>query len=127
MRTHNPLAPWVRRFLLEHLVAERNLARSTQMSYRDTLALLLPFVSQRSGIAVDRLSVAELSPTIVRLFLDHIEKDRCCSVTTRNQRLGAIHSLASSAAEHRNTWLGALHSLQEDRQDDHRVSREGRA
>ena len=31
------LGPWVRRFLLEHLVAERNLARNTQRSYRDTL------------------------------------------------------------------------------------------
>jgi len=31
------LGPWVRRFLLEHLVAERNLARNTQCSYRDAL------------------------------------------------------------------------------------------
>jgi integrase/recombinase XerD len=30
------LGPWVRRFLLEHLVGERNLARNTQHSYRDT-------------------------------------------------------------------------------------------
>src|ERR1039458_7010267 len=37
------LGPWVRRFLLEHLVAERNLARNTQRSYRDALTLLIPF------------------------------------------------------------------------------------
>ena len=36
------LGPWVRRFLLEHLVAERNLARNTQRSYRDALTLLIP-------------------------------------------------------------------------------------
>ena len=36
------LGTWVRRFLLEHLVGERNLARNTQRSYRDTLVLLLP-------------------------------------------------------------------------------------
>ena len=35
------LGPWVRRFLLEHLVGERNLARNTQRSYRDTLAAAL--------------------------------------------------------------------------------------
>ena len=35
------LGPWLRRFLEEHLVSERNLARNTQLSYRDTLALLL--------------------------------------------------------------------------------------
>jgi site-specific recombinase XerD len=45
--------PWIRRFLLEHLVSDRNLARNTQQSYRDTLALLLPFVAKQlrsSGI-----------------------------------------------------------------------------
>src|ERR1022692_4279166 len=41
------LGPWVRRFLLEHLVAERNLARNTQRSYRDALTLLIPFVADR--------------------------------------------------------------------------------
>jgi integrase/recombinase XerD len=35
------LGPWVRRSLLEHLVAERNLARNTQRSYRDALTLLI--------------------------------------------------------------------------------------
>jgi site-specific recombinase XerD len=40
------LGPWVRRFLLEHLVGERNLARNTQRSYRDTLALMVPFIAQ---------------------------------------------------------------------------------
>ncbi|MFZ0256677.1 MAG: integrase, partial [Gammaproteobacteria bacterium] len=39
------LSSWVRRFLLEHLVSERNLARNTQCSYRDTLVLLIPFIA----------------------------------------------------------------------------------
>jgi integrase/recombinase XerD len=42
------LGPWVRRFLMEHLVSERNLARNTRRSYRDTLRLVLPDVSQRA-------------------------------------------------------------------------------
>ena len=37
MNNRTLLGPWIRRFLLEHLVAERNLARNTQASYRDTL------------------------------------------------------------------------------------------
>lgn len=41
------IAPWIRRFLLEHLVRERNLALNTQASYRDTLTLLLPFASRK--------------------------------------------------------------------------------
>ncbi len=40
------LGGWVRRFLLEYLVSERNLARNTQRSYRDTFRLLLPFLAR---------------------------------------------------------------------------------
>src|SRR5215207_8959917 len=88
------LAPWVRRFLLEHLVAERNLARNTQVSYRDTLAQLLPFVASAVRRDVDRLLVEDVSANQVRAFLEHIEHGRACSVLTRNSRLAALHSLA---------------------------------
>jgi site-specific recombinase XerD len=88
------LGPWIRRFLLEHLVAERNLARNTQTSYRDTLTLLIPFASRKIGKPADRLTVEQLTPEIVRAFLTHIEEARGCSVSTRNQRLAAIHALA---------------------------------
>lgn len=94
MRDESLLGPWIRRFLLEHLVAERNLSRNTQASYRDTLALLLPFASKQGGCAIDRMTVEELTPAIVRKFLDHLERDRQCSEVTRNQRLATIHSLA---------------------------------
>ena len=57
MKDETLLGPWVRRFLLEHLVAERNLARNTQVSYRDTLSLLLPFVGKHGGHAIDRMTV----------------------------------------------------------------------
>jgi len=94
MREETLLGPWVRRFLLEHLVAERNLSRNTQASYRDTLQLLLPFASQHGGRAIDRMTVEDLTPSITRKFLDHLEHDRHCSGVTRNQRLATIRSLA---------------------------------
>jgi integrase/recombinase XerD len=92
------IGPWVRRFLMEYLVAERNLARNTQTSYRDTMILLLPFAARAVGTPLDRLTVEQLSATIVRRFLEHLEKTRHCSVATRNQRLGTIHSLAKFVA-----------------------------
>lgn len=60
------LGPWVRRFLLEHLVGQRNLARNTQRSYRDTLRLLLPFVARLARKAIDQLHVEDLSTERVR-------------------------------------------------------------
>ncbi len=94
MRNHSLLGPWVRRFLLEYLVAERNLARNTQASYRDTLTMLLPFVSRQAAVPIERLAVHDVSPDRVRAFLNHIERERGCGVVTRNQRLSTIHSLA---------------------------------
>jgi integrase/recombinase XerD len=94
MKDETLLGPWIRRFLLEHLVAERNLARNTQVSYRDTLTLLLPFASKHGGHAIDRMTVEDLTQSVVRSFLDHLERDRKCSGATRNQRLATIRSLA---------------------------------
>ncbi len=81
------LGPWVRRFLLEHLVAERNLARNTQRSYRDTLVLLISFISGKLTRAVDRLTVVDISTDLVRLFLTDLEQSRKCTISTRNQRV----------------------------------------
>jgi site-specific recombinase XerD len=65
MKNEMLLGPWVRRFLLEHLVAERNLSRNTQVSYRDTLRLLLPFASQHGCHAIERMTVDNLTPSVV--------------------------------------------------------------
>lgn len=100
MKNETLLGPWVRRFLLEHLVAERNLSRNTQASYRDTLMLLLPFASKHGGHAIDRMTVEDLAPSIVRKFLDHLEHDRKCTGVTRNQRLATIQSLARFIGMH---------------------------
>ncbi|NIA16056.1 MAG: tyrosine-type recombinase/integrase [Nitrospiraceae bacterium] len=94
MNRTQSLSPWVRRFLMEHLVSERNLSRNTQLSYRDTLALLLPFASKILKKPIDRLLVEDLSSAAVRRFLEHLEQERGSGVATRNQRLAAIHSLA---------------------------------
>ena len=88
------LGPWTRRFLLEYLVKERNLSINTRASYRDMLVLLLPYAATQTKKSVDRLKVFDLSPELIRNFLTHLERNRKCSATTRNQRLGALHALA---------------------------------
>ena len=94
MTKTSSLGPWVRRFLLEYLVSERNLTRNTQRSYRDTLRLLLPFLAGQTHKQVDQISVSDVSPDLVRLFLRHFEEARKCTAATRNQRLAAIRSFA---------------------------------
>jgi integrase/recombinase XerD len=108
------LSPWIKRFLLEHLVSERNLARNTQRSYRDTLQQLLPFAARNARRKIDRLKVEDLSGERVRAFLRHLEQDRGCGAATRNQRLASIHSLAHfiglRSPEHLQ-WCGEIRTI----------------
>lgn len=108
------LGVWVRRFLLEHLVGERNLARNTQRSYRDALVLLIPFVAAKLNKPVDQLTPIDLSAEVVRLFLTHLEGSRQCSIATRNQRLAALHALARFVGERSPehiVWCGQIRSI----------------
>jgi len=94
MSQRDRFGPWVRRFLLEYLVGERHFAENTRRSYRDTLALLIPFIATRTKISVDRLRIDDVTADRVRDFLHHLEQARRCRITTRNQRLAALYSLA---------------------------------
>jgi integrase/recombinase XerD len=108
------LGPWIRRFLLEHVVAERNLARNTQHSYRDAFGLLIPFVAKKQKKSVDRIAVVNLSADIVRRFLADLEPARSCKIATRNQRLAAIRAFAGFVAEHNPVhieWCGQIRSI----------------
>jgi len=114
MNDQTLLGPWLRRLLLEHLVAERNLARNTQRSYRDALALLIPFVADQLHQPVDRLTVVDVSADLVRLFLADLEQQRQCAIATRNQRLAAVHALARFVGEHSPehiAWCGQIRSI----------------
>src|SRR5262249_678195 len=100
------MGPWIRRFLLEHLVRERNLSRNTQRSYRDSLALLMPFVSIKARQPVDQISVTDLSADRVRLFLADLEETRGCSIATRNQVLWGMHAVGRFVGFHRPEHIG---------------------
>ena len=108
------LGPWVRRFLMEHMVSERNLARNTQRSYRDTLRLLLPAIARRARKPVDRLAVTDISADRLRQFLSELEEKRGCAIATRNQRLAAIHALARFIGLHAPElveWSGQVRTV----------------
>lgn len=105
------LAPWVRRFLTHHVVTERNLSRNTCKSCRDTFNVLVPFACARLGKEDFQLTVADLSPELLRRFLVHVEEERDCGVHTRNLRLARIRSFAAFVASHdpiHVAWRGQI-------------------
>lgn len=87
------LGPFVRRFLLEEVVADRNLTLNTQRSYRDSIRLLLRFLHEHHALEPTKITVEQITAAVARTFLAHLEEQRGNSVSTRNQRLAAIHSL----------------------------------
>jgi site-specific recombinase XerD len=113
--TQQPLlGPWIRRFLLEHLASDRNLSRNTQLSYRDTFCLLIPFAAEKLHKPVDKITVTDLSADVVRSFITYLKDVRNCGATTRNQRLAAIHALAmfvgKRSPEHL-AWCGEIRAV----------------
>lgn len=96
---------WVKRFLLEYLVKERNLSRNTQTSYRDAIKQLLLFLAQKESAKIDQLLISHFTVENAKHFLTHIETERKCSTSTRNQRLAAVHALARFIGSHRPEHL----------------------
>jgi site-specific recombinase XerD len=106
MSDKHTLGPWVRRFLMEHLPADRNLSRNTQQSYRDALRLMIVFAASWLHKNTDKLLVADIDADIVRAFLRHLEEERACTISTRNQRLAAVHALATFIGQRSPENLG---------------------
>ena len=93
MSDGHPFGTFVRRFLVEHVVTDRNLSSHTQKSYRDSIRLLLAFVHNRYGIEPVDLTVEQVTADVVRAFVAHLKEERGNSAATQGLRLVAIHSL----------------------------------
>ncbi len=106
MNDKQDLGPWVRRFLMEHLPDDRNLSRNTQQSYRDALRLLIVFAADKLRKKPDGLLVADIDADLVRTFLRHLEEERGCTISTRNQRLAACHAFAAFLGQRSPDDLG---------------------
>ena len=80
-------------FLLKELPGVRNQSSNTIVSYRDTYIRLLTYCRDILGIRPENLNVADLTAERIAEFLNWLERKCNNSISTRNQRLAAIHSL----------------------------------
>ena len=100
MPEHHLLGPYIRRFLLEHVVVDRNLSRNTQRNYRDAIRVLLRFMTDRHRIDPADLTVEHVTAEVVREFLQYLEQERKNTAATLNQRVTVIHSLFRFIGRH---------------------------
>lgn len=79
-------------FLTTYLQGQKNVSQNTILAYRDTFKLLLRYCQDMKNLPPERITMETLSAELITGFLEWIERERKCSVSTRNQRLAAIHS-----------------------------------
>lgn len=99
-------------FFVDYLRQQRAVSPSTVAAYRDTFRLLLGFAEKTIGKAPTDLVLGDVDTALILGFLDHLERDRGNSVSSRNARLSAIRSFLKYAAHHDLTSLATIeHSL----------------
>lgn len=92
------LAPTLQAYFTTNLAAQYGASPHTIAAYRDTWSLLLGYVAAMTGTPPHTMDFADLTAEVVGAFLTHLETERHNSITTRNARLAAVHSLFSYAA-----------------------------
>jgi integrase/recombinase XerD len=85
-------AKYLTEFLSIYLPTQKNVSKNTLRSYRDTFKLLIKYCQELKGIPVERITLNVLSSKCLTDFLEWLETTRKCSISTRNQRLAALHS-----------------------------------
>ena len=102
----------VERYFCEYLIKQRNASPETISSYRDAFRLFLRFSEQRFGRSPATLTLADFDAPQILAFLDSLEKQRHCSVRSRNARLAALRSFLQYAALQEPAALASIsHSL----------------
>ncbi|KWR87666.1 tyrosine-type recombinase/integrase [Cupriavidus sp. IDO] len=86
------LGSLVQSFFIDHLPVQKGLSQGSIRSYRDTIRLLLCFVSAQRSAPIASLAIEDLSFEWVLAFLKHLEQQRGNSVRTRNQRRAALNT-----------------------------------
>lgn len=79
-------------YLSKYLPGKAGTSRNTILSYRDTFSLLLRFCSEDKAMTIEKITLKILTRELIDEFLTWLETQRGCAVSTRNQRLSAIHS-----------------------------------
>lgn len=92
MKNCNDFSMLLTSFLSKHLPGQRNVSTNTIISYRDNFKLFIRYCMDVQGISLKNLQMQYIDRAMVLNYLGWLEKDRGCSVSTRNQRLAALKS-----------------------------------
>lgn len=79
-------------FLGKYLPGQKNASPNTIESYAATFKLFLIYCQEKKKVKPEHLTLSSIDRDTVIGFLDWVEKERGCTISTRNQRLVPLHS-----------------------------------
>lgn len=80
------------KYFAEYLPKQTAASPNTIHSYRDTFVQLMEFYKAVYGLPPERLEYEEFTADRIERFLIYLEETRGIGISTRNQRLAAIHA-----------------------------------
>lgn len=107
----NKLFSLIRDYFKIYLPNVKKYSLNTIRSYQKSMELLLDFVKESKSIKLYEITFDMIDSKLLTSFLDYIEKERNCSVTTRNHRLHCIRAFYQYAADTDMTVVSYWHDI----------------
>lgn len=85
-------------FLKVYLPGQKCSSPHTIKNYRISLNMLMDFVKSQKGIVLTDIAFEMLDAKMIVDFLDWLENEKGCGISTRNQRLKCLHAFFNYAA-----------------------------
>ncbi len=85
-------ALYLKKYLQIYLPGIQGLSQNTILSYRDAIYLFLKYCEEHENISIDKISMEHFNKELIIRFLEYLERDNNYSISSRNQRLAAIHA-----------------------------------
>lgn len=108
---NNTLFGLIHDYLKIYLPSQRKVSPNTIRSYRESLELFVDFVKESRKVPLQDVTFEMLNSDTILAYLDYLEIERGCSVSTRNNRLAAIRAFFEYAADRDVTTVANLSEL----------------
>lgn len=101
----------IREFLTVYLPKQKAASPNTIRSYRSALNMYLDFSCQKLEVRLDSFGFTLATRGLLEEFLQFLEDECHCTVTSRNQRLAAIRRFFRYASEKDPVFMSCYHEI----------------
>lgn len=98
LKLNNPLFELTNSFFCEYLPNMRKCSHNTITTYKKALNQFLDYLESTNEVKLYQVTLHMINRNSVTTFLDYVEKERHCSVSTRNHKLDCLRSFMKYAA-----------------------------